>query len=263
MGPKSRSRKSSTVDKQSELSRGPRPKTDIMIVEPSNFFRAGLDHILSGSPYRIISHIDIGNLNPVLPIVGRPPDLIILGTSIEGIDLVEAVQSLKAAYPEARIVCIRKRAEMDNLTGLLSVEVNAVLMAEIGGDVLIKSLDLVMSGETVIPHHFLRSSIRPPIVDDAGGQTSELTEATATPLDPSRSNLSVQEREILQLLVRGHTNRAIGLELSLSDATVKVYVKEYFERSKCKIELKLQFGRLITFLSTRNTFPPEIAMNIL
>ncbi len=199
---------------------------DTVIVEPTSLFRVGLDYLLGKSRYRVASRIDAVAQHGTAIDPQSPPGLIILGTSYAAGDLVAAVRDLRTSYPEARLACLCKVYDHQDMTALLQAGVDGLLMADINAAVLIKSLDLVMAGETVVPYRFLGFAR----IGD-GAEAAPAVPPGATPDGaaraprPSDGGLSVRERQILRLLVNGDTNKLIGQKLAVSDATVKVHVK--------------------------------------
>jgi two-component system nitrate/nitrite response regulator NarL len=92
-------------------------------------------------------------------------------------------------------------------------------------DVLIKSLELVMLGETILPAslvclmlHGMRSSAAPQLPVNRA-----MTEPNVS---GSRANsLSAREAEILSCIMGGAPNKVIARKLDVAEATVKVHVK--------------------------------------
>jgi two-component system nitrate/nitrite response regulator NarL len=48
--------------------------------------------------------------------------------------------------------------------------------------------------------------------------------------DPALESLSAREREILQLIARGDSNKLIARELDIAETTVKVHVQHIFRK---------------------------------
>jgi two-component system, NarL family, nitrate/nitrite response regulator NarL len=92
-----------------------------------------------------------------------------------------------------------------------------------GPEVLIKSLELVTLGESILPFEVLRS-----LMDAAHqNQSQPLQNNTAEPKlsELKASKLSPREAEILGCLREGAPNKIIARKLDVTEATVKVHVK--------------------------------------
>jgi len=90
-------------------------------------------------------------------------------------------------------------------------------------EVLIKSLELVMLGESILPFEVLRSlmDVRPQ------KQSQPLQDNTAEPKlsDVKECKLSAREAQILTCLTKGEPNKVIARKLDITEATIKVHVQ--------------------------------------
>src|ERR1700732_5275186 len=94
-------------------------------------------------------------------------------------------------------------------------------------DVFIKSMELVMMGETIFPPAFLSF-----VLDPEGtllGETAPRDENNqAMPIrtkNPFAPQLSTREKLILRCLIQGDSNKCIARKINIAEATVKVHVK--------------------------------------
>jgi DNA-binding CsgD family transcriptional regulator len=95
-------------------------------------------------------------------------------------------------------------------------------------DVFIKSIELVMMGETIYPPAFLSFVLDPEInqPDDAvprEEQEQMILISTEDTIEPPQ--LSPREKSILRCLVEGDSNKCIARKIDIAEATVKVHVK--------------------------------------
>jgi two-component system nitrate/nitrite response regulator NarL len=90
-------------------------------------------------------------------------------------------------------------------------------------EVLIKSLELIMMGEKLLPGALLCSMLSQMTSGAKPDQDSPLAEPL--PIDPGMHKLSNREAEILRCLMRGEPNKVIAKKLDVTEATIKVHVK--------------------------------------
>jgi DNA-binding CsgD family transcriptional regulator len=95
-------------------------------------------------------------------------------------------------------------------------------------DVFIKSIELVMMGETIYPPAFLSFVLDPEINQPEDAVPREEQEqmiliATEDTIEPPQ--LSPREKSILRCLVEGDSNKCIARKIDIAEATVKVHVK--------------------------------------
>jgi two-component system nitrate/nitrite response regulator NarL len=146
--------------------------------------------------------------------------------------MADAIQSLKAQYPNARIVVLTDNFDLNAMMSALQAGVDGYCLATIGCDALIKYLDLVMLGEVVFPSAIFLSALSE--ADKASSVHHSDSAEDARPLQTTRlaeaanlpgRTLSSREAEILRCLTQGAPNKVIARKLDVAEATVKVHIK--------------------------------------
>ena len=201
-----------------------------ILVDSNHLFREGLRHILSTTPFRatrVVSTIDELSQHSVQ--VARTA-LFLFGakdraTAVSGIDRI------KAMNPTARIVVLRDQYDQEGAVLLLRRGANGYLLKQISCDALIKALDLVMLGVSILAanHHASDS-------DDARVDVSPdiAPPASVIEIAPEFRRLSDRETGILQSLMRGDANKKIGRELGITEATVKVHIRAILRKIRVR-----------------------------
>lgn len=107
---------------------------------------------------------------------------------------------------------------------------DAFLLATVSIGLLVKSLDLIMEGVSVMPSEMVTM-----INHRLGSAEDELSPATAIVAAPPEasqaSNLSEREVLVLQRLMEGASNKLIARDLGIAEATVKVHIKAIFRKA--------------------------------
>jgi two-component system nitrate/nitrite response regulator NarL len=207
-----------------------------VIVDKNALFRAGLIHILAGTRFRVIadcsdlSNIQHGRLN-------GPICMALVGIDDKGARAVRSeLLSLKAQHERLRIVIFSDRFDLEELfTAIASGGDCYLLKNEVSPEAILKSLELALMGETIVPQGFgqlLRDQAcfgqdalspgKGPASCLSGPQTPFLTNAGQT---GEIVRLSDKEQIILLHLTRGTSNKQIARELEITEATVKTHVK--------------------------------------
>jgi two-component system, NarL family, nitrate/nitrite response regulator NarL len=137
--------------------------------------------------------------------------------------VLEIIRQVQERSPETRIVALADLFDLGFVRTAHEVGVNGFCLTTSGPEVLIKSLELVMLGESVLPVAILRSVL------DAAPQKQEqpLQDNMAEPTlsDLKACKLSPREAEILGCLREGAPNKIIARKFDVTEATVKVHVK--------------------------------------
>jgi two-component system nitrate/nitrite response regulator NarL len=195
-----------------------------ILVDQTTLFREGLERILAGSQFKLVKKgvATTGDLASAPPITDVRRLLFLVGTNSYVDTTVRSITWIKENYPEARIVVLADAYDLNLLTPILRAGAHSFLLETMTAEALLKSLDLVMHGDSVI------SSAVLPLIYRA-----ETT--SAPPSDPGvREDLLLSEREkqILDGLARGESNKAIARELQITESTVKVHVKAVLRKLK-------------------------------
>lgn len=215
-----------------------------VIIEKSALFRVGLMHALAGTRFRVTAHCSDLRELPPNALSGREC-LALIGLDHEAGGVMPHVGALRARYQYLRVVMLSERFDPEEL--LASFESGGdgyLLKHEISPDALLKSLDLVLSGEAIVPQGFaqlIRDRMQlPPTPPRLPGKPAEVALAALPPRPPIEGlpvydvRLSEREQTILSLLTRGASNKLIARELQITEATVKVHVKSLLRKLRAK-----------------------------
>jgi two-component system, NarL family, nitrate/nitrite response regulator NarL len=177
-----------------------------ILIEPNRLFREGLKHLLSGTRFEVGAEFNTVDLALAAAETAETVDLVISGQPVtDDADL----RAIREAFPTARIVVLADDLSVDVLRVTMGGGVDGFLIKTVSPEALIQSLQLILLGEKVFP-----TTLAPMLLD-----------MTAAGPQHSVRGLSPREREILQLLVTGASNKLIGNRLGITEATVKVHLK--------------------------------------
>jgi DNA-binding NarL/FixJ family response regulator len=135
------------------------------------------------------------------------PDVALLDVQMPGMDGIAAAAAIHAARPQTAILMLTSFSSDAQLHAALRSGVAGYLLKDISGDDLVAAIRGAARGKPQMHPEILR----------------RLMQQMPAPADPLAA-LTAREREILQLIARGRSNKEIGAELSLTEATVKGYV---------------------------------------
>ena len=192
------------------------------LVGPSALLREGLTRILDAADFRIVaSATRVDELTLTAPLQHRSILLVIdAGDDLDA--AVRQVELFKQRYPAARIAILADHNQPSDIVSAFRAGANAYFIKVAPCDAFIKSLELVMLGETILPAAIL-STILDHVVDDNDDHEHEVEYAVVESSDMPR--LSVRERCILNCLIEGDSNKVIARKINIAEATVKVHVK--------------------------------------
>src|SRR6185312_884708 len=109
----------------------------------------------------------------------------------------------------ARVVVLADAYELNQLTAVLRAGAHSYLLKTMTSEVLLKSLEIVMLGGSVFSSTIL------PLISTMPTAPPLATEVELVPAVPDL--LSAREKQILQGLARGESNKAIARRLSITE----------------------------------------------
>jgi len=190
------------------------------LISDSFLLHSGLKHILRDAPFAISEAVSVTGPKR-LQYCASNTGLIIIEATQNTNRVLEIVRQVRERSPESRIVALADRFDLGFVRTAHEAGVNGFCLTASGPDVLIKSLELVMLGESVLPFEVFRSMM------DGACQTQPPQENTAEPKpsDLKECKLSAREAQILGCLREGAPNKIIARQFDVTEATVKVHVK--------------------------------------
>ncbi|PWC39130.1 hypothetical protein TSO352_02590 [Azospirillum sp. TSO35-2] len=127
--------------------------------------------------------------------------------------------ALRRRFPAAKLVFLLRRSAPEQAIDIIRHGAHGVLGPQLSAEALVLSLRLVLLGQVLVPSFVMD------LVHD--------THAMAPPsLDELEATITPREAQILEMIVRGHSNKRIGLSLGLQETTVKFYVKNVMRKLK-------------------------------
>ena len=130
-------------------------------------------------------------------------DLIILDLNMPGSSGFDGLDAMRKRYPDTPIVMLSGSIRHRDMTNALEHGANGYLPKTLGGDAMLNALRLVMSGEKFIPSA---------LYDEA--------ESGNMPPDGPLGTLTPRERDVLEQLMEGKSNKEIATVLDLQVVTV-------------------------------------------
>jgi two-component system, NarL family, response regulator LiaR len=139
------------------------------------------------------------------------PDVILMDLVMPKLDGVGAMRRLRELVPSARVVVLTSFLEHERLLPAIQAGAAGYLLKNTEPAELARAIRAAHKGEAIID----------PTV--AARLVSALADGSRTGRD-ERDQLTRREREVLELIVRGRSNKRIALELGIAEKTVKTHV---------------------------------------
>jgi two-component system nitrate/nitrite response regulator NarL len=198
-----------------------------ILVGKSILLREGLAKILRSANFRILASVSCAD--DLLPskLQSHQPLFLVVHTGDDFEAAVEQIELLRDQHPGGRIAIVADHYRLGDLVSAFRAGADGYFVDIMTCDVFIKSVELVVMGETIFPPAFLSFVLGPDgeqlaetvLLDEKNEAILFTTEDTLTP------QLSPREKSILRCLIEGDSNKCIARKIDIAEATVKVHVK--------------------------------------
>ncbi len=202
----------------------------ILIADDHPLVRRGLRTLLETHPgWKIVAEISNGR-EAVERATALQPDVAILDIGMPKLNGMEAAFLIFKASPNTRILILTMHSAEDVIQRMVSVGASGYVLKSDAEKDLIAAVDALLHHKT-----FFTSAASEVVLGQLRGRATRNTDHTGR-------ELSVREREVVQLLAEGKSNKEIAALLNISTRTVENH------RAKTMDKLKLHsFGELVRY----------------
>jgi DNA-binding NarL/FixJ family response regulator len=183
-------------------------KIRIMVVEDHHVVRQGLVALLNTVPDMSVVAEGADGKQAVELFRQHEPDVTLMDLRMPHMSGVEAVIEIRQNFPAARIIVLTTFDGDEDIYRALQAGARAYLLKGMFGDELMDAIRAVHAGKSRIP----------PVVAE------RLANRMGSPA------LTARELDVLKLIVRGKSNKEIGEELNISEATVKTHINNILSK---------------------------------
>jgi DNA-binding NarL/FixJ family response regulator len=196
--------------------------TRVLIADDDDLMRAGLVELLSDEPeIEVVGEASTGREAVERARLLRP-DVVLMDVRMPDLNGIEATRELTRAAVRARVLILTTFEQDDYVFGALRAGASGFLLKRARPEELIAAVHTIAAGDSL-----LSPSVTRRVIDRIAQQPlPEL--ANQAKLE----ELTRREREVLERIARGLSNREIATELFVEESTVRTHVK--------RIQQKLQ-----------------------
>jgi PAS domain S-box-containing protein len=183
--------------------------TKVLIVDDHAVFRDGLRMILSEEQgVTVVGEAEDGR-RAVELVEQVKPDAVVMDLAMPNLNGLDATAQIKQRFPDVKVVILTAHESREYLARIAKVGADACVLKRSAGAELVTALKAVVGGDS-----YISPAIAGKMLDDYRVR-----------IDRSGGDdmLTAREREVLQLIAEGHTNREIAHELVVSVKTVEAH----------------------------------------
>ncbi len=189
--------------------------TRVLIVDDDDLMRAGLVELLAvDQEIEVVGQASTGR-EAVEQARRLAPDVVLMDVRMPDVDGISATRELSRVAPEAKILILTTFEQDDYVFGALRAGASGFLIKRTRPEELIAAVHSIAAGDSLLSPSVTRRVI------DRMAQQPTPDVANQTKLD----ELTRREREVLELIARGLSNREIAAALVVEESTIRTHVK--------------------------------------
>lgn len=183
-------------------------KIKVLLADDHTIVRDGLRALLESEPdIEIIGSVANGR-EALLKSLELKPDVVVMDIAMPELNGIDAAEQIRLGTPKTQVVILSIHSTAEHIYRAFRAGALGYLLKESAGSELIDAIHAVHKGR-----RYLTQRIADTVLD------SYMLQHSKSPLD----ELSVREREVLQLVAEGLPSAEISVRLSLSLRTVETY----------------------------------------
>lgn len=174
----------------------------VLLVDDHPIMRIGIAAIIDATP-DLAAVAQAGSGEEAVELWEKyRPDITLMDLRLPGMSGVETIRTIIGRHPEAKFVVLTTYEGDEDIHQALEAGARSYIVKGMPHEALISALKRVHAGGRFLPQ--------------------PVSKALASRVP--NSSLSAREREVLELIVRGKSNREIAGELKITESTVKCHV---------------------------------------
>jgi DNA-binding NarL/FixJ family response regulator len=208
-------------------------KIRILLIEDNRLLREGISALLKKQPdMNVVT--TVGNSENILALIEKlKPDIVLLDLGLRSQNSFQVVKLIKKDFKETKIIVMDLIPLQTDVFEFVQAGVSGFMLKDISVAEFLKTIRSVYEGAQILPPHL------------TGSLFSQIIEHAINGSKPSLIDNSVRmtkrERQVIDLVADGSTNKEIAQELHLSTYTVKSHVHNILE--KLSLNTRVQIAK--------------------
>ena len=153
------------------------------------------------------------------------PDVVLMDIAMPNLNGFDAGEKLKKILPEIKLIFLTVNEDPDMVTEAFRIGANGYLLKDSAASELFQAIDAVMNSKNYVTPKITQGMISS-FIKNPGGQKIH-------------GDLTIRQREVLQLLAEGHTMKEVAARLFITPRTVAFHKYQIMEHLDIKTNSEL------------------------
>jgi DNA-binding NarL/FixJ family response regulator len=198
------------------------PSAVYLVADDDEFFRMALSAILR-QKLGGAEIIEAGSLDEAIELLAETSHvaLALFDLAMPGMASAASLRAVRENFPSTRVAVVSASTRRSDVLLALEAGAHGYVPKSLGAAELAQALQTIRAGTIYVPR----------LLADIGGLEGEPLHKFVRPEAPSTASplgVTKRQQDVLELIVRGLSNKEIARELSLGEGTVKVHVAALF-----------------------------------
>jgi two-component system, NarL family, response regulator NreC len=188
-------------------------KLRILVADDHEVVRAGIRSILQNEPDCEICAEAITGRQAITLALHLKPDVIVMDIMMPELDGMEAARHILKAIPDARLLFLSMHESEESVRDILDIGAQGYILKSDASHELAMAVRALSRGETFFTPHVAQIALHTYLNKRPANHSEDAADATLTP----------REREVLQLVAEGKSNKDAASALKISVQTVETH----------------------------------------
>ena len=215
----------------------------IVLIDDNRLLREGLASLIHSQPgFRVLTAA--ADVDEALQKAREAkPDVVLLDFGLEDHDSLALTSTVHAEVPTARVIVMGLLPAQEDVANYVRAGASGFIMKDASFDEFVETIRAVAAGAEVLPQALTNTLFSQIARNAVGGSNSRVLEAV---------RLTNRERQVIDLLGEGLSNKEIAIRLHIAVHTVKSHVHNILEKLALRSRLEVA-----AFSHSRGNRPSE------
>ena len=202
----------------------------VLVADDHPVVRMGIRNMLAHLPeFEVVGEADDGDV-AVTQVTHLDPDILLLDLQMPRLPGLDAMREIMGKSPRVKILLLTALITTQQVIEALQIGARGIVLKSSGTGDLVQALRAVANGEYWIGGKRVVNLLQ---------ALHELTQRATADKEKKTYGLTGREREVVQCIVEGCTNKDVAKQFAISEETVKRHLSNIFDKTGVSTRLEL------------------------